>query len=70
MDALNRFLADLPVASLTFLASVVGGLIALSNGSIDFTEFQIGLGATGVGTGILGAARVQAAKTDVTKKSE
>lgn len=68
MEALNKFLADLPIATLIALGSIIGGLIALGNGSITFTEFQVGIGASSLGAGVLGAARVNAAKTDVPNK--
>lgn len=70
MDALNSFLANLPLASLVAIGSIVGGLIALANGSITYTEFQVGIGASVAGAGVLGAARVSAAKADVTKTTE
>lgn len=70
MDALNSFLANLPLGSLIALGSIVGGLIALANGSITYTEFQVGIGASAAGAGVLGAARVQAAKVDVHKTTE
>lgn len=67
-DQINDFLTKLPLGTLTFIASAIGGLIALANGSIDYTQFQLGLGATGVGTGVLGAARINARKADVPNK--
>jgi hypothetical protein len=50
-------LNDLPVATLVAIAAIVGGIIALINGSIDFDQFLIGIGATTAGAGVLGHAR-------------
>jgi hypothetical protein len=55
-------LDDLPVATLTSLALIIGALIALINGSIDFQEFAVSLGAGVGGLGVLGVARSQSGK--------
>ena len=66
LNALNQ----LPVATLIALAAIVGGLIALANGDIDYQEYMIGIGAASAGAGVLGSARVQAAKSDTNKVTE
>lgn len=59
---MTKFLDDLPIATLAFLAGAVGSVIALANGSIDYQAFLVGLGVLGGGTGALGYARTQAGK--------
>lgn len=51
------FLNDIPLATVIAVASIIGGVIALANGSIDFQEFLIGIGAASAGAGVLGHAR-------------
>jgi hypothetical protein len=51
------FLNNIPLASVIAVAAVIGGIIALANGSIDFQEFLVGIGATTAGAGVLGHAR-------------
>lgn len=69
-DTINESLRDLPIATLIALGSIVGGIIALAAGQITYTEFQIGIGASSLGAGVLGSARVNAAKHDNSKTTE
>jgi len=55
-------LDDLPLASVIAIAAIVGGVIALIDGSIDFEQFLVGIGATTAGAGVLGEARNRAGK--------
>lgn len=55
-------LDDLPLASVIAIAAIVGGIIALIDGSIDFEQFLVGIGATTAGAGVLGEARNRAGK--------
>ena len=55
-------LDNLPVATLIALAAIVGGIIALANGSIDFEQFLVGIGASTAGAGVLGGARAVSGK--------
>lgn len=50
-------LNNIPVATLVSIAAIIGGIIALANGSIDFEGFLVGIGATTAGAGVLGHAR-------------
>lgn len=56
------FLDNLPVATLVTIAGIIGALIALANGSIDFQAFLIGIGALSGGAGALGYARATSGK--------
>jgi hypothetical protein len=56
------FLDNIALASLVTVAGIVGGVIALAQGSIDFEQFLIGIGALSGGAGVLGHARTQAGK--------
>lgn len=51
------FLNDLPLATLISLAGIVGAVIALINGSLDYEQFMLAIGATTAGAGVLGHAR-------------
>jgi hypothetical protein len=48
------------VATLITIGAIVGGLVALFAGGIDYQEFLVGIGATAAGAGVLGHARNQA----------
>lgn len=56
-------LDNLPVSTLLAIAAVVGGIIALANGSIDYQQFLIGIGASTAGIGVLGKARADSGKS-------
>lgn len=58
MNVLN----DIPLASIIAVAAVIGGLIALASGDINYQEFLIGIGATTAGAGVLGEARNRAGR--------
>lgn len=55
-------LDNIPLASVIAIAAIVGGVIALIDGSIDFEQFLVGIGATTAGAGVLGEARNRAGK--------
>lgn len=55
-------LDNIPLASVIAIAAIVGGIIALIDGSIDFEQFLVGIGATTAGAGVLGEARNRAGK--------
>ena len=42
---MNTILDSLPVGTLITLAAIVGGIIALIDGAIDYQELLIGIGA-------------------------
>ena len=56
------FLDNMPVATLISMAAIIGGIIALINGSIDFEQFMVAIGATVGGSGVLGVARAASGK--------
>ena len=56
------FLDNLPIATIVTLAGIVGAIIALINGSIDFQEFMVSIGALAGGAGVLGVARAQSGR--------
>jgi hypothetical protein len=51
------FLDDIPLATVITLVGILGAVIALIAGSIDFEEFMLAIGATTGGAGVLGLAR-------------
>jgi hypothetical protein len=53
---------NIPLATVIALAAIVGGIIALISGSIDYQEFLIGIGVTTGGAGVLGEARNRAGR--------
>ncbi len=53
MSILDR----IPLATVVALAGIVGAIIALANGSIDFEQFMVSIGAVTGGAGVLGHAR-------------
>jgi hypothetical protein len=55
-------LDNVPVATLLTIAAIVGGIIALISGDINYPELLIGIGATTAGSGVLGEARNRAGK--------
>ena len=57
------WLDNLPVATIIALAAIIGGIIALANGSIDFDQFLVGIGASTAGAGVLGKARADSGKS-------
>lgn len=57
-----KFLDQLPLASIAFLAIVVAGFYCLIDGQISFDEFGAAIGAGGVGTAALGYVRNAAGK--------
>lgn len=50
-------LNDLPLATIIAVVGIIGALIALINGSIDFEQFMLSIGAVSGGAGVLGHAR-------------
>ncbi len=56
------FLDNLPLGTIITLAGIVGGIIALANGSIDFQEFLLAIGVNSAGAGLIGQARNAAGK--------
>ena len=56
------FLDNIPLATIVALAGIVGAIIALINGSIDFQEFMVSIGAVSGGAGVLGVARAQSGR--------
>ena len=57
-----NILDNLPVATIVTLVGIVGALIALINGSIDFEQFMVSIGALSGGAGVVGIARAQSGK--------
>jgi len=56
------FLDDIPMATVIAIAGIIGSIIALIAGDIDFDNFMLAIGATTAGAGVLGVARNQAGK--------
>lgn len=56
------FLDNIPLASILAIAGIVGALIALVVGDIEFDQFMLAIGATTGGAGVLGVARAQSGK--------
>jgi hypothetical protein len=57
-----KFLDDLPLASLTFIAGVVLTVIAYVSNDVGYQDALVALGALGGGTGALGYVRNQAGR--------
>jgi ABC-type microcin C transport system permease subunit YejE len=57
-----EILDNLPIATLSFLALIVGALIALATGSLDFQQFAISVGAGSVGIAGVGEVRNRAGR--------
>ncbi len=55
-------LDNLPIATIVTLVGIVGAIIALANGSIEFQEFMTSIGVLSGGAGVLGYARAQSGK--------
>jgi hypothetical protein len=62
MSTVNKALADIPVATLTFIGVIVGGLICLANETIGFVEFTAALALAGGGSYGIGKVRNEAGK--------
>lgn len=56
------FLDNIPLATLVSIAGIIGAIIALANGSIDFDTFSKSIGAIVGGSGLLGLARAASGK--------
>ena len=56
------FLDNLPLGTIITLVGIVGAIIALANGSIDFETFMVAIGANSAGAGVIGIARAQSGK--------
>ncbi len=52
------FLDQLPLGSLITIAAIIGGIIALAQGTVDFEQFMVSIGAVSGGAGLIGGARV------------
>ncbi len=63
------FLDNLPLASLITIAGLVGAIIALANGTVDFEQFMISIGALSGGAGVVGIARAQSGKSSSWRRS-
>ena len=62
MKAVNQFLSDLPLGTISFLAVLAAGFYCLIDGSITYEEFGLAVGAGGVGSAAIGHVRNQVGK--------
>jgi len=62
VDAIASLLDRVPLATIVSIAGIIGAIIALANGSIDFQAFLVSIGAVTGGAGVLGVARNQAGR--------
>jgi hypothetical protein len=57
MDKIITLLDRVRLASVITVLAIIGGLIALAQGQIDYVEFAATVAAVSGGAGLLGAAR-------------
>lgn len=57
-----NLLDNVPVATIVSILGIIGAIIALCNGSMDFDEFSKAVGAIVGGSGLLGLARAASGK--------